>query len=63
MLILGRQNVTSYEVNILLNALALVQWQYVSRFMDLCAHSVSVCVGGPARCAYQRCLVTVHLTR
>ncbi len=25
--------------------------------MDLCAHSVSVCVGGPARCACQRCLV------
>ncbi len=35
----------------------------VSRFMDLCAHSVFVYVGGPARCACQRCLVTVHLTR
>ncbi len=35
----------------------------LSRFMDLCAHSVFVYVGGPARCACQRCLVTVHLTR
>ncbi len=26
--------------------------------MDLCAHSVFVYVGGPARCACQRCLVT-----
>ncbi len=36
---------------------------FLSRFMDLCAHSVFVYVGGPARCACQRCLVTVHLTR
>ncbi len=35
----------------------------LSRFMDLCAHSVFVYVGGPARCACQRCLVSVHLTR
>ncbi len=40
-----------------------IMYLYLSRFMDLCAHSVFVYVGGPARCACQRCLVTVHLTR
>ncbi len=35
----------------------------LSRFMDLCAHSVSVCVGGPAHCAFQRCLVPDEVIR
>ncbi len=34
----------------------------LSRFMDLCAHSVFVYVGGPARCACQRCLAPDELS-
>ncbi len=31
-------------------------WGVLSRLLGLCAHSVSVCVCGPAHCACQRCL-------